>query len=59
MPMMVAPDEAERHMPEPERGFGVVRPLPVTRLPRNGETVVPPMEYASIASRPEPVRVAA
>jgi len=39
-----------------ERDFAVVRPLPVVEV-QDGELAVPPLEYASIASRPEPARL--
>jgi hypothetical protein len=39
-----------------DRGFAVIRPLPTVEI-EDGELAVPPLEYASIASRPEPARL--
>jgi hypothetical protein len=41
---------------ETELAFAVVRPLPVCRL-AEGELVLAPLEYSTLASRPEPCRV--
>jgi hypothetical protein len=51
------PQELEHAVEDDSRSFAVVRPLPTVTLPRDGELEVPPLEYASIAASPEPVRV--
>jgi hypothetical protein len=48
---------AAEPLPDESGRFGVVRPLPVIELGDRAELQVAPLEYASIASRPEPVRV--
>lgn len=50
------PDSPRREMAE-DRDFAVVRPFPVVELADGDDLVVAPLEFASIASRPEPVRV--